>query len=83
MEVLFGMALQQTTDFVETLIDLPDLDWAVSHARKQRGPKDGSGARFTLASIRQHRRPALSRSRGSHRQCGQCGTICSARSIWT
>ncbi|SEN63024.1 Transposase DDE domain-containing protein, partial [Pseudorhodobacter antarcticus] len=29
MKVLFGMALRQTTGFVESLLHLIDLDWAV------------------------------------------------------
>jgi len=29
MKVLFGMALRQTTGFVESLLGLIDLDWAV------------------------------------------------------
>ena len=29
MKVLFGMALRQTTGFVESLLRLIDLDWAV------------------------------------------------------
>ncbi len=29
MKVLFGMALRQTTVFVESLLRLVDLDWAV------------------------------------------------------
>ena len=29
MKVLFGMALRQTTGFVESLLRLADLDWAV------------------------------------------------------
>ena len=29
MKVLFGMALRQTTGFVESLLQLIDLDWAV------------------------------------------------------
>ena len=29
MKVLFGMALRQTTGFVESLLHLSDLDWAV------------------------------------------------------
>ncbi len=29
MKVLFGMALRQTTGFVESLLELIDLDWAV------------------------------------------------------
>ena len=29
MKVLFGMALHQTTGFVESLLHLIDLDWAV------------------------------------------------------
>ena len=28
MKVLFGMALRQTIDFVESLLQLVDLDWA-------------------------------------------------------
>ena len=29
MKVLFGMALRQTTGFIESLLRLIDLDWAV------------------------------------------------------
>ena len=43
MKVLFGMALRQTTGFVESLLQLIDLDWAVPNfstlSRRQKGLK--------------------------------------------
>ena len=40
MKVLFGMALRQTTSFVESLLRLVDLDWAApdfsTPSRRQR-----------------------------------------------
>jgi hypothetical protein len=38
MNVLFGMALRQTTGFVESLLRLVDLDWKVSHFKTLRRP---------------------------------------------
>ena len=43
IKVLFGMALRQTTGFVESLLQLIDLDWAVPNfstlSRRQKGLK--------------------------------------------
>jgi len=43
MKVLVGMALRQTTGFVESLLQLTDLDWAVwrfsTLSRRQKGLK--------------------------------------------
>ena len=43
MKVLFGMALRQTTGFVQSLLHLIDLDWAVPNfstlSRRQKGLK--------------------------------------------
>ena len=43
MKVLFGMALRQTTGFVESLLHLIDLDWAVpdfsTRSRRQKNLK--------------------------------------------
>jgi len=43
MKVLFGMALRQTTGFVESLLQLIDLDWSVPNfstlSRRQKGLK--------------------------------------------
>ena len=43
MKVLFGMALRQTTRFVESLLQLIDLDWAVPNfstlSRRQKSLK--------------------------------------------
>ena len=36
MKVLFGMALRQTTGFVESLLRLIDLDWTVPDFRRYR-----------------------------------------------
>ena len=40
MKVLFGMALRQTTGFVESLLRLIGLDWAVPVNRHPLGPPD-------------------------------------------
>jgi len=43
MKMLFGMALRQTTAFVESLLKLIDLDWAMPNfstlSRRQKGLK--------------------------------------------
>ena len=41
MKVLFGMALRQTTGFVESLLQLIDLDWAVPNFRTLSRPLPG------------------------------------------
>ena len=44
MKVLFGMALRQTTGFVESLLRLIDLDWAVPNfSTLQPSPEDPEG----------------------------------------
>ena len=57
MKVLFGMALRQTTGFVESLLRLIDLDWAVPNlstlSRRQKTlqvniPYRGSGGPLHL-----------------------------------
>jgi len=59
MKVLFGMALRQTTGFVESLLHLIDLDWAV--------PSTPASAMMPLrrAAQTQSYRPVKTQSRGS------------------
>ncbi len=61
MKVLFGMALRQTTGFVESLLGLISLDWAVPNfstlSRRQKTLK-----------VKGHC-PTLKKSRGGQNSC--------------
>ena len=51
MKVLFGMALRQTTGFVESLLRLVGLDWALLHKSAERRGSPFPGQTYPTASV--------------------------------
>lgn len=49
MQVLFGMALRQTTGFVESLLQLIDLDWAVPNFSTPQPTPEGPEGQHPLS----------------------------------
>lgn len=68
MKVLFGMALRQTTGFVESFLRLVDLDWAVPDFQHVEPAPEGRGLDHSLPRLAGAAEPADRRHRHQGRR---------------
>ena len=67
MKVLFGMALRQTTGFVESLLRLVGLDWTVARLQHAVAPSEDAGRQYPVSRLQGSVAPAYRQHRDQGR----------------